>query len=737
MAIKITYEDKVAIQNNEDLPNENKITDKDMNEIKKAVNNNADELVTAQGNISELEGKNTANETNIQELQNKLNESETNISNLQKDNTTNKADIASIKEKNTEQDTRLTNIENKNTEQDTNIQGLQDDITNIKQEQNAQNTKLSEIEQKNTEQDGKITAIEQKNTEQDDSIEELKNTDIELKEENERLKNDIDCIAITEEAEGENLTLTETSDARFSKFNIKGNTSQETREGYNILETTLQSQTINGLTITVNEDKSITINGTSTTELRLFINDNLNISLQGDYGFYLIGKNSKVNLQGTVNALTENYIKYADNFEFITKNYAEASTLSNIFIYIQNNTTFNNETYKVMITKGTEQKEYEQYGVSPSFEYPSELKTIKDTANIAVCNKNFLKITSITRTVTKNGVTITIDDDGLITIDGTCTTNWWPDLTYNISNNTVEHSSPKYYVPKFEKITFSAKYVSGSVNTSFPASCVFTEEEGQRISIVATNNSVSISLNIKANTFYRAYLTIPANTVFNNYKFYLQLEEGEIATDYVASEEQAFAIPVQQEMLPGDGFEKVNGVWKEKHGWTSLTENGSTNAMTQQATGTEGKHRYTIAPPVTVPQCDINTRLAYCNKFKLLTNGSTHSCKTGFTVAQNRIWLYDEGEDLTDFKAKLADNPITFKLPLVTPTYINCIEEQIAILDEIEKTIHTYKEKTHIYSTDNFSPIFDVKVKKDTQLYIESQINSKLENINQVIVERS
>lgn len=235
MVSKIKYTDKVAIQNDTSIPNENKITDKDMNEIKKAVNNNADELVTAQGNISELEGKNTENETNIQELQNKLNESETNISNLQKDNTTNKADISNIKEKNTEQDERLTNIENKNTEQDTNIQGLQDDISNIKQEQNTQNTKLSEIEQKNTEQDGKITAIEQKNTEQDNSIEALENTDIELKEENERLKNDIDCIAITEEAEGENLTLTETSDARFSKFNIKGNDYQATREGYNVL----------------------------------------------------------------------------------------------------------------------------------------------------------------------------------------------------------------------------------------------------------------------------------------------------------------------------------------------------------------------------------------------------------------------------------------------------------------------------------------------------------------------
>lgn len=43
---KITYTNKVALNENADIPNVNKVTDDDMNEIKTVVNNNDDELTT-------------------------------------------------------------------------------------------------------------------------------------------------------------------------------------------------------------------------------------------------------------------------------------------------------------------------------------------------------------------------------------------------------------------------------------------------------------------------------------------------------------------------------------------------------------------------------------------------------------------------------------------------------------------------------------------------------------------
>lgn len=43
---KITYANKVAINENAEIPNINKITDDDMNEIKTVVNNNDDDMIT-------------------------------------------------------------------------------------------------------------------------------------------------------------------------------------------------------------------------------------------------------------------------------------------------------------------------------------------------------------------------------------------------------------------------------------------------------------------------------------------------------------------------------------------------------------------------------------------------------------------------------------------------------------------------------------------------------------------
>ena len=377
--------------------------------------------------------------------------------------------------------------------------------------------------------------------------------------------------------------------------------------------------------------------------------------------------------------------------------------------------------YNLMLTT-KEDAEFEQYGAMPSFEYPSEVKTVKDNVNFTIWNKNLVnKITSYEWVSNVGGTAEYIDDVLKVKPTGTSA---YSGVFIRALNDIFDLINNK-------EITISFK----------------AKADSNREILIQLSGRNTFNLTTEYQTFsFKKILTAVASLNFysgqslSTVPFYikdLQVEINDKATDYVEHKEQNYTIPVQQEMLQGDKFEKVDGVWKEKHGWISLTENGSTNTMAQQETGTTGKYRYIITSSVAVKESATDQALAYCDKFKLLKTAATHSCKTGFTVSGSKIWIYDEGESLKDFKAKLADNPITFKLPLVTPTYINCIEEQIAILDEIEKTIHTYKEKTHIYSTDNFSPIFDVKVKKDTQLYIESQINSKLENINQVIVERS
>lgn len=49
--MKLTYANKVALNENADIPNVNKVTDDDMNEIKAVVNNNDDDMTTINTNL--------------------------------------------------------------------------------------------------------------------------------------------------------------------------------------------------------------------------------------------------------------------------------------------------------------------------------------------------------------------------------------------------------------------------------------------------------------------------------------------------------------------------------------------------------------------------------------------------------------------------------------------------------------------------------------------------------------
>lgn len=89
MSSKITYENKGALKNDLDVPDKNKVTEDDMNEIKNVVNVNADELDTAKENIGDLQsGQGTAS-ADITNLKNK-------VATLESDNTTNKSNISNL-----------------------------------------------------------------------------------------------------------------------------------------------------------------------------------------------------------------------------------------------------------------------------------------------------------------------------------------------------------------------------------------------------------------------------------------------------------------------------------------------------------------------------------------------------------------------------------------------------------------------------------------------------------------
>lgn len=355
------------------------------------------------------------------------------------------------------------------------------------------------------------------------------------------------------------------------------------------------------------------------------------------------------------------------------------------------------------------------------------------SANVTVCNKNVLPI-QLEETQTVNGITVT-NNKGRLTINGTSTAGFQFDIAKN------------FYLPKSNSV-FNPNEISGTVTNIeegvFPTYSMRDADNVQLITGMANrvgkNIKKTISASLLGNIIKFCTLWIPKNTVFNNFVIEPQIEAGETATNYVEHEEQTFTVPVQQEMLEGDKFEKVNGVWKEKHSWGKKIFTGQENILSVNRRNTN-----TILVQANIAGCYIPNEneygktYAYSNCFagsgrNIVFGDNANTVALGNSNsrilfnAPIKIVGIDEAEQLNNFKAKLvelyeAGTPVTAYYKLEEPTYLECTTEQIAVLDEIEKTLHTYKNGTHVYCTDEISPIFNVRYTRDQEAYIKNEIN--------------
>ena len=173
----------------------------------------------------------------------------------------------------------------------------------------------------------------------------------------------------------------------------------------NLLNNILNTQTKNGVTFTVNENKSVTCNGKNQNE-----NQGLFVTI-GDYSVtnnvILSGGVSGGNLSSYIlraYTLTDNPVVYYDEGDGVT---LPAGNDYRIQIRIAGDYTCNNLTFYPMIRLATiEDNLYEPYG----YKVP-----------VVVSSKNLLQNNATTQT--RNGVTFTINEDKSISCNGTASSN--------------------------------------------------------------------------------------------------------------------------------------------------------------------------------------------------------------------------------------------------------------------------------------------------------------------------
>ncbi|MBQ8377682.1 MAG: hypothetical protein IJX42_00950, partial [Oscillospiraceae bacterium] len=146
---------------------------------------------------------------------------------------------------------------------------------------------------------------------------------------------------------GSIIAVTDSAELPLVGLTLHGNTTQGGTTGKNLLENQLTSETVNGLTISVNTDGSITVNGTSTASFSRALNNNITLSA----GKYTIsgGKETNARLEFRANKSDGSTIALSDTGKGATVTITEDVTSSNLIVVFISGTTFSNYTFYPMI----------------------------------------------------------------------------------------------------------------------------------------------------------------------------------------------------------------------------------------------------------------------------------------------------------------------------------------------------------------------------------------------------
>lgn len=190
---------------------------------------------------------------------------------------------------------------------------------------------------------------------------------------------------------GSNITLDGTRPGKMV-LDYNGDTQQDSTTGKNLLRNDLTSQTINDLTITVYDDKTIKINGTASANTWLNINENF--AFESGKTYILSGCAGNGSL--ATYYMYVNGQSMQDIGSGATKTFSEDVT-TGIIIKINKNAVLNNLIFKPMLRLSNTTDEYEPYtnGPSPNPDYPQPIHNVSGDNTIEICGKNLFDKSNI------------------------------------------------------------------------------------------------------------------------------------------------------------------------------------------------------------------------------------------------------------------------------------------------------------------------------------------------------
>ena len=350
---------------------------------------------------------------------------------------------------------------------------------------------------------------------------------------------------------------------------------------------------------------------------------------------------------------------------------------------------------------------------SPNPDYPQDITVIKDSIKIKQTGKNLYK--PLRGNFSQAGVSVTIDDRNVVTLNGEMTGNL---IELDLYAN-VPIQANKYYKLSAYKIGGTGSYAS--IHSRL------------KVGNNTTWSWISSRLNAKSSTedgsLNNMIIFVNQKTTFNNYQLVVQVEEVEnassSATDYEEYNSNEYTIDLQDNELVKLTDDIKDEITIDKNGNVSLSKrigkvvlNGTENWIFNES-GTN-YIRFTLFINDLINNQENNKKYVASDYF---VSSSIDEAVTDSTDA-NRICavsnqrlliklVNDNVMNLDDFKAWLSENNVTcyYQLPNVSET-IN--------LGQLTN-FKTYEGVNHFFLEANIATNFEIRYAQDLKKVISKQ----------------
>ena len=520
---------------------------------------------------------------------------------------------------------------------------------------------------------------------------------------------------------GKEILIEDGENNKGLEIKVKGSTTQATRSGKNKLPYNYyngNSKTVNGITFTVNKDRSITANGTATVNAQFSITNPDNYAIVAG-SYKLVGENNAY----TKKAIRGSYKKADGTIRYISSDSSftipEGATNVHLYVVILQGETVNNVTFYPMLLNSTETDlTFESGGASPSPDYPAKIENVEGNVEIKDVGENLFD--KKTNTILTWLTAAEITEEGSV-----------------CSKNFIPTTKNKIYATNFAACVFyydkKLNYLGNSMDLrtdSGKSYTTWTNPDNNNIAFMKVEYRKSFSNNLDMTTQE------------------IMLTESGIVKPYKPYQEQKVDFPLSEgQKLYKDSYLASDGIHNKRKQYV-ITGNETIEKIWIDD---DTHHVFAIKASLPVPQISDKTYKEYlCNTYRVLNyDGGIDSIwanrkdnNTNYTTAmaidytnsslslRGRIIIKDMSiDDIDKMKTYLSEQysngtPVIVEYGLLEEEIVPYTTAQQEAGDKIE-SMKLYDGVNHIESTSEIDIKYNYIYKKPS-IKNKSDIENKI-----------